>query len=156
MSIIDRTRAHLTSLGEKLMEKRTMLGLCLGVSMALSFVSAQADDSAKGEAKGHAMQIKVDKKTGKKIGRDDDTAEVDKVSAADSTVDSLTASGIMPLESSDVRHHADGSVSAQLGLRHMKFVTMSIDENGNREVEHQTLESFEATRKESTADEGEK
>lgn len=138
------------------MEKRTMLGLCLGVSMALSFVSAQADDSAKGKAKGHAMQIKVDKKTGKKISRDDDTVEVDKASAADSTVDSLTASGIMPLESSGVRHHADGAVSAQLGLRHMKFVTMSIDESGNREVEHQTLESFEANNKESTADEGEK
>jgi hypothetical protein len=62
----------------------------------------------------------------------------------------------MPLESSGTRHHADGSVSAQLGLRQMKFVTMSIDENGNREVEHQTLESFEATTKESKADEGEK
>ena len=38
----------------------------------------------------------------------------------------------------------------------MKFVTMSIDENGNREVEHQTLESFEATTQESTVNEGEK
>ena len=62
----------------------------------------------------------------------------------------------MPLESSGPRRHADGSVSAQLGLRQMKFVTMSIDENGNREVEHQTLESFEATTQAATADEGEK
>jgi hypothetical protein len=62
----------------------------------------------------------------------------------------------MPLESSGPRQHADGSVSAQLGLRQMKFVTMSIDENGDREVEHQTLESFEATTQESAAIEGEK
>jgi len=138
------------------MRKRPMLGLCLGVSMALSFVSAQADNSANGNAKGHAMQIKVDKKTGKKISRDDDSAEVGKVSAADSTVVSAAQSGIMPLESSVARHHADGMVSAQLGLRQMKFVTMSIDENGNRDVKHETLESFEATTEESTDDEGEK
>lgn len=135
------------------MRKRPVLGLCLGVSMALSVVSAQADPG-KGKAKGHsgpAMQIQIDKKTGKKISPDDSA----QVSAAAATT-AAAASGIMPLESSAARRHADGSVSAQLGLRQMKFVTMSIDENGNREVEHQTLESFEATTQESTADEGEK
>ena len=138
------------------MVNRTMLGLCLGVSMALSFVPAQADDSANGKAKGHAMQIKIDKKTGKKVGRDDDSVEVGIASADDQAIVSVAAKGIMPLDSSDARKHADGSVSAQLGLRQMKFVTMSIDENGNREVEHQTLESFEATKQEPTADKGEK
>ena len=133
------------------MRKRPMLGLCLGVSMALSVVSAQADPG-NGKAKGHAMQIQIDKKTGKKI-RPDDSAPLP---AAATTTTTAAASGLMPLESSGPRQHADGSVSAQLGLRQMKFVTMSIDENGNREVEHQTLESFEATTQESTADEGEK
>jgi hypothetical protein len=133
------------------MRKRPMLGLCLGVSMALSVVSAQADPG-NGKAKGHAMQIQIDKKTGKKI-RPDDSAPLP---AAATTTTTAAASGLMPLESSGPRQHADGSVSAQLGLRQMKFVTMSIDENGNREVEHQTLESFEATTQESTANEGEK
>jgi hypothetical protein len=121
--------------------------------MALSVVSAQADPG-KGKAKGHsgpAMQIQIDKKTGKKISPDDSA----QVSAAAATT-AAAASGIMPLESSGARRHADGSVSAQLGLRQMKFVTMSIDENGNREVEHQTLGSFEATTQESTANKGEK
>ena len=135
------------------MRKRPMLGLCLGVSMALSVVTAQADPG-NGKAKGHSMQIQIDKKTGKKI-RPDDSAQVSAASAAAATT-TAAASGLMPLESSGPRQHADGSVSAQLGLRQMKFVTMSIDENGNREVEHQTLESFEATTQESTADEGEK
>ena len=133
------------------MRKRPMLGLCLGVSMALSVVSAQADPG-NGKAKGHSMQIQIDKKTGKKI-RPDDSAPLP---AAATTTTTAAASGLMPLESSGPRQHADGSVSAQLGLRQMKFVTMSIDENGNREVEHQTLESFEATTQESTANEGEK
>lgn len=133
------------------MRKRPMLGLCLGVSMALSVVSAQADPG-NGKAKGHSMQIQIDKKTGKKI-RPDDSAPLP---AAATTTTTAAASGLMPLDSSGPRQHADGSVSAQLGLRQMKFVTMSIDENGNREVEHQTLESFEATTQESTANEGEK
>jgi len=133
------------------MRKRPMLGLCLGVSMALSVVTAQADPG-NGKAKGHSMQIQIDKKTGKKI-RPDDSAPLP---AAATTTTTAAASGLMPLESSGPRQHADGSVSAQLGLRQMKFVTMSIDENGNREVEHQTLESFEATTQESTANEGEK
>jgi len=128
-----------------------MLGLCLGVSMALSVVSAQADPG-NGKAKGHAMQIQIDKKTGKKITPDDSAP----LPAAATTTTTAAASGLMPLESSGPRQHADGSVSAQLGLRQMKFVTMSIDENGNREVEHQTLESFETTTQESTANEGEK
>ena len=128
-----------------------MLGLCLGVSMALSVFTAQADPG-NGKAKGHAMQIQIDKKTGKKI-RPDDSAPLP---AAATTTTTAAASGLMPLESSGPRQHADGSVSAQLGLRQMKFVTMSIDENGNREVEHQTLESFETTTQESTANEGEK
>ena len=138
------------------MRKRPMLGLCLGVSMALSVVSAQADPG-NGKAKGHsgpAMQIQIDKNTGKKI-RPDDSAQVSAASAAAATT-TAAASGLMPLESSGPRQHADGSVSAQLGLRQMKFVTMSIDENGNREVEHQTLESFETTTQAATADEGEK
>jgi len=133
------------------MRKRPMLGLCLGVSMALSVVSAQADPG-NGKAKGHSMQIQIDKKTGKKITPDDSAP----LPAAATTTTTAAASGLMPLESSGPRQHADGSVSAQLGLRQMKFVTMSIDENGNREVEHQTLESFEATTQESTANEGEK
>lgn len=133
------------------MRKRPMLGLCLGVSMALSVVSAQADPG-NGKAKGHAMQIQIDKKTGKKITPDDSAP----LPAAATTTTTAAASGLMPLESSGPRQHADGSVSAQLGLRQMKFVTMSIDENGNREVEHQTLESFETTTQESTANEGEK
>lgn len=133
------------------MRKRPMLGLCLGVSMALSVVTAQADPG-NGKAKGHAMQIQIDKKTGKKITPDDSAP----LPAAATTTTTAAASGLMPLESSGPRQHADGSVSAQLGLRQMKFVTMSIDENGNREVEHQTLESFEATTQESTANEGEK
>jgi hypothetical protein len=133
------------------MKNLTVLGLCLGLAMALSFAPAQASDSAEGKAKGHDMQIKIDKKTGKKISGDDDSVEVAKMSAADSTVVSAAASGIMPLDSSTERLNADGSVSAKLGLRQMKFVTMSIDENGNREVQHETLESFEATTQESTA-----
>jgi hypothetical protein len=124
--------------------------------MALSFVSVHADDSANGKAKGQAMQVKLDKKTGKKISREDDSVEAAKESAVDATVVSAAASGLMPLESSGEKIHADGSVSAELGLRQMKFVTMSIDKDGNREVEHQTLESFETTTEESTTDKGEK
>ena len=138
------------------MRNLTVLGLCLGLAMALSIAPAQANDNANGKAKGHDMQVKIDKKTGKKISGDDDSVEAAEISAAASTVVSPAASGIMPLDSSSERLNADGSVSAKLGLRQMKFVTMSIDENGNREVEHQTLESFETTTQESTADEGEK
>ncbi len=135
------------------MRKRPMLGLCLGVSMALSVVSAQADPG-KGKAKGHsgpAMQIQIDKKTGKRS-----PPTTPPHPAAATTTTTAADSGLMPLESSGARRHADGSVSAQLGLRQMKFVTMSIDENGDREVKHQTLESFEATTQESAANEGEK
>jgi hypothetical protein len=127
-----------------------MLGLCLGLAMALSFAPAQANDKANGKAKGHDMQVKIDKKSGKKVSGDDDSVEVAELSANDSTVVSADASGIMPLDSTGERLHADGSVSAKLGLRQMKFVTMSIDENGNREVQHQTLDSFEATTQETT------
>ena len=138
------------------MRNRIVLGLCLGLAMALSFAPAQANDKANGKAKGHDMQVKIDKKTGKKISREDDSVEAAKETANDSTVVSAAASGLMPLQSSGERHHADGSVSAKLGERQMKFVTMSIDENGKRSVKHQTLEEFEAKTEEPAADEGEK
>ena len=136
------------------MRKRLVLGLSLSVILPLSVVSAQADPGT-GKAKGHsgpAMQVQIDKKTGLKINPDDSVP----VAATAATITTAAASGLMPLDSSGAQRHADGTISAQLGLRQMKFMTMSIDENGNREVEHQTLERFQATSETPVADEGEK
>ena len=143
------------------MKKRSILGLCLGLGMAMAVASAQAEP---GEGKalglagqsldGKASQLKIDKRTGRKILPDDAPQPAE--APARTPVPANTASSIMPLEPGGIRRHADGSISAELGLRQMKFVTMRIDEEGNREVEHETLENFEATTKEAMADKGEK
>jgi hypothetical protein len=143
------------------MKKRSILGLCLGLGMAMAAASAQAEPG-KGKALGlsgqslgaKSSQIQIDRKTGRKTLPDDSPRGADAPARAPLPTDAATS--IMPLEAGAVRRHADGSISAELGLRQMKFVTMTIDEDGQRRVEHQSLESFEATTKEPMADKGEK
>ncbi len=135
------------------MKTRPILGLCLGVSLALSAASVQADPG-NGKAKGHAMQIQIDKKTGRKTMPDD---SVQTSTETASSVADDSAATFMPLEGRLLPSNGAGTgQTAQIGLRQMKFMTMTIDENGNRHVDHKTLDEIESDTTESTTAKGEK
>ena len=135
------------------MKTRPILGLCLGVSLALSVASVQADPG-NGKAKGHSMQIQIDKKTGRKT-LPDDSVQTSTETASSVADDSATT--FMPLEGRLLPSSGAGTgQTAQLGLRQMKFMTMTIDENGNRHVDHKTLDEIESETTESAAAKGEK
>ena len=138
------------------MKTRPILGLCLGVSLALSVASVQADPG-NGKAKGHsgpAMQIQIDKKTGRKT-LPDDSVQTSTETASSAADDSAVA--FMPLEGRLLPSSGAGTgQTAQIGLRQMKFMTMTIDENGNRHVDHKTLDEIESDTTESAAAKGEK
>jgi hypothetical protein len=121
--------------------------------MALSVVTAQADPG-NGKAKGHAMQIQIDKKTGRKT-LPDDSVQTSTETASRVADDSATT--LMPLEGRLLPSSGAGTgQTAQIGLRQMKFMTITIDENGNRHVDHKTLDEIESDTTESAAAKGEK
>lgn len=127
------------------MNTQLLLGLCLSAALMLAGPVAFADNGkGKSNAKGaRAVQVQIDKKTGKKIAPDDSDAAV-QASPTAAAAAASDLSKVMPAQNSDVKYNADGSMSAQLGSENLKYLVMTIDEDGNRTVNHQTADSIES------------
>lgn len=132
------------------MKFKSILGLCLSGSLLFAGQAALAD---KGKKKSNnrseqAVQVHIDKETGKKIGAADDSNLGAKEEA--STV--VDVSGMMPVESEPAQYHADGSMSAKIGTEHLKYLVMTVDENGEKAIMHQNSDEIDL---EATVDKGE-
>mgnify|MGYP000140306159 CR=1 FL=1 len=116
------------------MKSLTMLGLCLSVGLLLAG-PATAENGKDKPKNAKAMQVQLDKKTGKKLSAPDDSEQ--SVAAADAPI--VDTKGMMPMQSEPLQYHADGSVSARIGTENLKFLVVSIDENGNKTLTHQPI-----------------
>lgn len=130
------------------MKSLTLLGLSLGVSLFLAgpAVAEKGKDKPK-NAK--AMQIQLDKKTGKKLSAPDDSEQ-----SAEAATPVLDTRGMMPTKAEPPQYHADGSISARIGTENLKFLVVTIDENGNRTLTHQPINDVDLEL--SAQDKGEK
>lgn len=117
------------------MKLLTLLGLSLGVSLLLAG-PAVADKGKDNPKNAKAMQIQLDKKTGKKLSAPDDSEQPFEA-AAEAIVDTR---GMMPIRAEPPQYHADGSMSARIGIENLKFLVVTMDEEGNKTVTHQPID----------------
>ena len=136
------------------MKIQTLLGLCLSGSLLFAGSAAMADDNKTNNRSARAVQVHIDKQ-GRKTAPAESDAAVTTSAATVTAVDS-GLSKVMPAQNSDVQHNADGSMSAQLGSASMKYVVMTIDEDGKKSVQHVTAENLESLSTTESAESGEK
>ena len=120
------------------MKSLTLLGLSLSVCLLLAG-PAIADKGKDKPKNARAMQVQLDKKTGKKLSAPDDSEQTAEV-AAEAIVDTK---GIMPVQADPPQYHANGSMSAKIGTENLKFLVVSIDEDGNKTMSHQPINDVE-------------
>lgn len=121
------------------MKIQSLLGLCLGASLLLAGPVALADKGKDKPKNARAMQVQLDKKTGRIMNEADDADLTAKASSAEAVVD---AKGIMPTQGEAPQYHADGSVSAKLGTENLKYLVLTIDDDGNKTLTHQKLDNL--------------
>lgn len=126
------------------MRKPETYGLCLGMALALVAAApyAIADDETPKLKPLPAMQIQIDAATGRKTLNDDAEAGTQAVATRGTSAPPAAANALsaaMPSRSSATTIAADGTMSVDLGLEHMKFLVMSIDDEGERQLSHQPI-----------------
>jgi hypothetical protein len=131
------------------MKSLTLLGLSLGVSLLLAG-PAIADKGKDKPKNAKAMQVMLDKKTGKKLSAPDDS-EPSAEALGETIVDTR---GMMPAKAEPPQYHADGSMSARIGIENLKFLVVTMDEDGNKTVTHQPIDDVNLEH--SAHDKGEK
>ena len=118
------------------MKIQTVLGFCLSgcLMMVGPLAVADNDKDKSNNRSARAMQVQLDKKTGKIMNQADDSDLAAKAAEAETIVDTK---GMMPVESEPPQYHADGSVSAKLGTKNMKYLVLTVGENGAKTLSHQ-------------------
>jgi hypothetical protein len=133
-------------------------GRALGACILLAAFAVQAGDGVSGpEAATPAMQVHIDKRTGQKTPPDDSRGEAAQQtlqaktaaapaarSAPSPDLDRIARNVGVPVDSQAPRRSADGSMSARVGLRNMKFLVIKVGEDGTKSVTHETVESVSA------------
>ena len=139
------------------MKFKSLLGLCLSGSLLLAGQAALAgDDKEKSNNRSdRAVQVHIDKETGRKVSQDDATeAASDAALAQSTTVPASQLDLVMPAQSQDLGTNADGVKSARLGQESLNYLTVTIDENGNKEFSHQKSSELEQFSKETPTEKG--
>lgn len=133
------------------MKIQSVLGLCLSGSLLLAGQAALADNGKEksNNRSEQAVQVHLDKETGKKMGAADDSNLGATEEAAAPIVDT---NGMVPVKSEPAQYHADGSMSAKIGTEHLKFLVMTVDENGEKAILHQESDEIDL---EATVEKGE-
>lgn len=121
------------------MKTRSLIGLGLCVALATMAPAAIADqDSKSGKKKGKAQQVQTDAQGHKITGTDQPSDE-----GSTSTVTFVDARGFMSPQAEPVQYRSDGSKSARLGLENLKYVVVTIDDNGLRTLSHRSYEDIQ-------------
>lgn len=125
------------------MKTLSMLGLSLGVSILLAGPAAIADQG-NGKALGKSatgVQVHIDKRTGKKTAPDD-SALAELAAQPEQGLETVAAATGIPLESEAAQYNADGSMSAKVGLRDMKYAVMAIGKDGSKTITHKSIDEL--------------
>lgn len=125
------------------MKTLSMLGLSLGLSILFAGPAAIADQG-NGKALGKSatgVQVHIDKSTGKKTAPDD-SALAELAAQPEQGLETVAAATGIPLESEAAQHNADGSMSAKVGLRDMKYVVMTIGKDGGKTITHKSVDEL--------------
>lgn len=133
------------------MKLRSLLGLCLSGSLLLAGQAALADKNDKEKSNNRserAVQVHIDKETGRKMSASDDSVAA--VEATEPVVVDL--SGRLPAETEPPQYHSNGMVSIKTGAEHLKYLVVTIDEDGNKSFVHQRMDDVDLNAK---ADKGE-
>ena len=120
------------------MSFRDLLALHVGAILFLSGAAAIADDDDDDDDdEAPAVQIMSDDK-GRALDADDDGAKAPQFKSSVVTDTGLNAniSVMMSAESGPAQYHADGTVSAKLGLDQMNVLVVQVDENGELVYSH--------------------
>jgi hypothetical protein len=123
------------------MKTRSMLGLSLGACILLAGSAAIADQG-NGKALGKSapgVQVHIDRQTGRKIPQDDSAVAELAAVQSDNGLEAVATTTGLAVESQLVQINADGSASAKVGLRDMKFAVITIDEDGRRTLTHKSV-----------------
>ncbi len=125
------------------MRLRFLLVLYMGASLFLVGPAVFADD---GDRATPAMQVMIDKKTGKKMEREDDAGDSPKMTTTGITDTGRNSniSAMIPADSQPPQYHADGSISAKIGLEHFKYLVVTKDENAEPVITHVPAEQVDA------------
>ena len=108
--------------------KALLLGACL--VMPASYVLADDDDDERDDDDAPAMQVMIDE-DGEILEAEDDSGAV-RIPAG--TIQQRGAGQLGA--QTPVTYHADGSVSAEVGREHYKYLVIRIDEDGKQVVDH--------------------
>ena len=122
------------------MKIQTLLGLCLSGSLLFAGSAAMADDDKSNKSNNRsarAVQVHIDKE-GRKTAPDDSR----EVAEAAPTTQSSNASMIMPSENQAPQVHSNGSVTMQLGQESMKYLVLTVGEDGQMTMTHQSPDNI--------------
>ena len=133
------------------MKMQSLLGLCLGGCLVFAGSAALADDKNKSDNRSaRAVQVQIDKQ-GRKTAPDDSSNAAQSAAAKPSANVTMA----MPSGNQVQQTNADGSVSVQLGTANLKYLYVSVDEDGQMNVTHRTKEELDAPAESQTTDKGE-
>lgn len=136
------------------MNTKSVLGLGLSGILLLAGPAALADkdNSQPNSSKARAVQVHIDKDTGRKTVPDDLDADTASLSAESPAV--VDASGTMSARNQPLQHRADGSMSIRFGTESLKFVVLTIGDDGQKKVTHQSIDELAVQAEEQSFDTG--
>jgi len=139
------------------MKLRLLLGASLSLCILLAGPAANADNT-NGKAHGKsapAVQVQIDKRTGKKT-LPDDSLQAELAAQPDEGLEAAAAAVGVPMDSQPAQLNADGSMSAKVGLRDMKFAVVTVGKDGQKSFSHKSADELTEETETHARDAGEK
>jgi hypothetical protein len=133
------------------MKKQMLLGLCLGGCLTIAAAPAMADDGKSNNRSARAVQVHIDKE-GRKTAADDSSVAVQ----AASVEPSANVSMIMPSMNQAPQLNADGSTSVRLGTESLKYLFVTVGEDGQMAMSHRSSDEVDAMSDVKESDKGDK
>jgi hypothetical protein len=131
------------------MKKQMLLGLCLGGCLVIAGPAAMADDGKSNNRSARAVQVHLDK-DGRKTAPDDSSVAIQ----AATIEPSANVSMIMPSEHQAPQLNADGSTSMQLGAENLKYLYLTVGEDGQMTMSHRSSKELDMSADTKESNEG--
>ncbi len=111
------------------MKLRKLLALFVGVALSCGIFPAYADDDDDDDDDdaSPAMQVMLDERTGAKLEAEDDSGAASGLAVTTGVIDRGTnanISAMIPATTEGPVYHADGSMSARIGLENLKYLSV--------------------------------
>lgn len=138
---------------------RLLLPLFMGASLILVGPPVFADDDDdESDRTAPAMQVMIDEKTGNLMEDEDDSGDSQGMTTTGMTDTGRNSniSAMIPGESQPPQYNADGSMSAQIGFEHFKYLVVTKDQSDELVMTHVPAGQFDAEALPKPADREEK